>query len=221
MSRSFHGGNDERAKGRDRVNIGVLASGGGTDFQSIVDAVERGELGVTIAVLIYNKKEAFVRERAEKAGIPAVFVDHRKRTREEFEREMIGVLEVHKVELVVLAGFMRLLTPNFIETYEDRLINIHPALLPSFPGTHGQRDALEHGVKVSGCTVHFVDKNMDAGPIILQRAVPVLDDDTEWTLRDRILEEEHKILPLAIKLYSEGRLRVEGRKVRILQTERE
>lgn len=198
------------------MNIGVLASGGGTDFQSIVDAVERGELGVTIAVLIYNKKEAFVRERAEKAGIPAVFVDHRKRTREEFEREMVEVLERHKVELVVMAGFMRLLTPHFIEKYKDRLINIHPALLPSFPGTHGQRDALEHGVKVSGCTVHFVDKNMDAGPIILQRAVPVLDDDTEWTLRDRILEEEHKILPLAIKLYSEGRLRIEGRKVRIL-----
>ncbi len=198
------------------MNIGVLASGGGTDFQSIVDAVERGELGVTIAVLIYNKKEAFVRERAEKAGIPAVFVDHRKRTREEFEREMVEVLERHKVELVVMAGFMRLLTPYFIETYKNRLINIHPALLPSFPGTHGQRDALEHGVKVSGCTVHFVDKNMDAGPIILQRAVPVLDDDTEWTLRDRILEEEHKILPLAIKLYSEGRLRIEGRKVRIL-----
>ena len=152
-----------------------------------------------------------------KAGIPAVFVDHRKRDREEFEREMAGVLEDHGVELVVMAGFMRLLTPYFISTYRDRLINIHPALLPSFPGIHGQRDAFEYGVKISGCTVHFVDENMDAGPIILQRAVPVLDDDTEEDLKERILAEEHKVLPLAIKLYSEDRLRIEGGKVRILE----
>lgn len=198
------------------MNIGVLASGGGTDFQSIVDAVESGDLDVTISVLIYNKRKAYVRERAELAGIPAVFVDHRKREREEFEREMVGILDDHKVDLVVMAGFMRLLTPYFIATYRDRLINIHPALLPSFPGTHGQQDAYEYGVKISGCTVHFVDENMDAGPIILQRAVPVHDDDTEETMRDRILEEEHKILPLAIKLYLEGKLKIEGRKVRIL-----
>jgi phosphoribosylglycinamide formyltransferase 1 len=198
------------------MKIGVLASGGGTDFQSIVDAVGSGEVNVTIAVLIYNKKNAFVRERAEQAGIPAVFVDHRKREREDFEREMVAVLDRHDVELVVLAGFMRLLTPYFISTYWNRLINIHPALLPSFPGTHGQRDAFEYGVKISGCTVHFVDENMDSGPIILQRAVPVLDDDTEETLKDRILEQEHEILPLVVKLYSEGRLRIEDRKVRIL-----
>lgn len=199
------------------MRIGVLASGNGTDFQSIVDAVERKELHVDIAVLIYNKELAYVRERAEKAGIPAVFVDHRKKRREEFEREMETVLKGYRVELVVLAGFMRLLTPYFINAFRDRMINIHPALLPSFPGTHGQKDALDFGVKVSGCTVHFVDENMDAGPIIIQRCVPVLDDDTEETLGARILEEEHKVLPLAIKLYSEGRLKIEGRWVRILE----
>lgn len=199
------------------MNIGVIASGGGTDFQSIVDAVARGELDVNIAVLVYNKKDAYVRERAEMAGIPAVFIDHRKKKREDFEREIVAVLGSYEVELVVLAGFMRLLTPYFIHEYSNRLINIHPALLPSFPGTHAHRDALAHAVKVSGCTVHFVNEDMDSGPIILQRSVPVLDDDTEETLGARVLKEEHKILPLAIKLYAEGKLRIEGRKVYILE----
>lgn len=198
------------------MNIGVLASGTGTDFQSIVDAVDRKELDVTIAVLIYNKEEAYVMKRAEKAGIPAVFVDYRKKAREDFEREMEAVLRKYHVDLVVLAGFMRLLTPYFIQAFRNKIINIHPALLPSFPGIHGQRDALEYGVKVSGCTVHFVDENMDAGPIIFQRCVPVEDEDTVEKLGARILEEEHKVLPLAIKLYSEGRLKIEGRRVRIL-----
>ncbi len=197
------------------MNIGVLASGRGTDFQSIVDAVESGELDANIAVLIYNNKDAYVGERAEKAGIPAIFVDHRKKKREVFEREMVEVLRDHDVELVVLAGFMRRLTPYFIKEFRERIINIHPALLPSFPGTHSQRDALEYGVKVSGCTVHFVDENVDAGPIILQRCVPVLDNDTEETLAARILKEEHKVLPLVIKLYAGGRLRIEGGKVRV------
>ena len=198
------------------MNIGVLASGRGTDFQSIVDAVEAGELNVKIAVLVYNNPDAYVKVRAERAGIPAVFVDHRKKKREVFEREVVGVLKRYGVELVVLAGFMRLLTPYFISEFRNRIINIHPALLPSFPGTHAHRDALNYGVKVSGCTVHFVDEHMDAGPIIIQRCVPVLEDDTEDTLSARILEEEHKALPLAIRLYSEGRLRIEGRRVRIL-----
>jgi len=198
------------------VNIGVLASGRGTDFQSIVDAVEAGELNVKIAVLVYNNPDAYVKVRAERAGIPAVFVDHRKKKREVFEREVVGVLKRYGVELQVLAGFMRLLTPYFISEFRNRIINIHPALLPSFPGTHAHRDALNYGVKVSGCTVHFVDEHMDAGPIIIQRCVPVLEDDTEDTLSARILEEEHKALPLAIRLYSEGRLRIEGRRVRIL-----
>jgi len=198
------------------VNIGVLASGRGTDFQSIVDAVEAGELNVKIAVLVYNNPDAYVKVRAERAGIPAVFVDHRKKKREVFEREVVGVLKRYGVELVVLAGFMRLLTPYFISEFRNRIINIHPALLPSFPGTHAHRDALNYGVKVSGCTVHFVDEHMDAGPIIIQRCVPVFEDDTEDTLSARILEEEHKALPLAIRLYSEGRLRIEGRRVRIL-----
>ena len=198
------------------MNIGVLASGGGTDFQSMVDARDRGELPVTVAVLIYNRPEAHVRERARLADVPAVFVDHRHRERKEFEEEMIRALDRHGVELVVMAGFMRLLTPHFIHRYRNRLINIHPALLPSFPGTHAQRDALRYGVKVSGCTVHFVDENMDAGPIILQQAVQVLETDTEETLRERILAEEHLVLPRAIRLYAEGRLRIEGRRVRIL-----
>lgn len=201
----------------DNMNIGVIASGGGTDFQSIVDAVAHGELDVNIKVLIYNRKNAYVRERAEKAGIPAVFIDHRKKKREDFEREMVAVLGSYEVELVVLAGFMRLLTPYFIHEFSNRLINIHPALLPSFPGTHAHRDALEHAVKVSGCTVHFVNEEMDSGPIILQRSVPVFDDDTEESLGARVLVEEHKILPLAIKYYSEGKLRIEGRKVYILK----
>ncbi len=198
------------------MNIGVLASGRGTDFQSIVDAVEAGELNVKIAVLIYNNPDAYARVRAEKAGIPAVFVDYRKKKREVFEREVVEVLKRYGVELVVLAGFMRLLTPYFISEFRNRIINIHPALLPSFPGTHAHRDTLNYGVKVSGCTVHFVDEHMDAGPIIIQRCVPVLEDDTEESLAARILEEEHKALPLAIRLYSEGRLRIEGRKVRVL-----
>lgn len=197
------------------MRIGVLASGGGTDFQSIVDAVERGEVPVTIAVLIYNKQNAQVRERADRAGISAVFIDHRKRPREEFEREMAKELHNRKVELVVMAGFMRLLTPYFVREFKDRLINIHPALLPSFPGIRGQQDAFDYGVKVSGCTVHFVDENMDSGPIIMQRAVPVLQNDTVDSMKERILLEEHMVLPLAIKLYAEGKLRIEGRKVRI------
>jgi len=200
-----------------RINVGVLASGRGTDFQSLVDARDRGELDVTLAVLICNVPGAPVIERARKAGVPAVLIDHRPygKDRGAFEKEVVKVLRDHRVELVVFAGFMRLVSEYFVNEFPNRIINIHPSLLPAFPGTHGQRDALAFGVKVSGCTIHFVDTSVDGGPIILQKAVPVRDDDTEETLAARILEQEHVFLPLAVRLFAEGRLKVEGRRVRI------
>ncbi|MEW5759253.1 MAG: phosphoribosylglycinamide formyltransferase [Candidatus Thermoplasmatota archaeon] len=196
--------------------IGVLISGRGTNLQAIIDSIERGYLDAKIAVVISNKSNAYGLERARKHGIPNFFIDHRGKKRELFEDEIIEVLNKHNVQLIVLAGFMRILTPHFINAYRNRIINIHPALLPSFPGTHAQKDAIDWGVKVSGCTVHFVDENPDGGPIIVQRAVEVMEGDDENSLAERILKEEHKILPLAIKLFFEGRLRIEGRKVRIV-----
>lgn len=200
-----------------RINVGVLASGRGTDFQSLIDARDRGELDVNLAVLVCNVPGAPAVARAEKHKIPAVVIDHRKygKDREAFERDLVRVLRKYGVDLVVFAGFMRLVTPYLIGEFPNRIINIHPSLLPSFPGTHGQRDALEHGTKVSGCTIHFIDASVDGGPIILQKAVPVLEGDTEDTLAARILEQEHIFLPLAVRLFAEGRLRVEGRRVRI------
>ncbi len=199
-----------------KLRIGVLASGRGSNFQAIIDRVESGDLPVEIAVLVCNNPDAGAIERARRHGIPWKYIDHRGKPREEFEKEIIEVLDSHGVELVVLAGFMRILTPLFVNHYPNRIINIHPALLPSFPGTHAQKDALEYGVKVSGCTVHFVNTDVDGGPIIIQRCVPVLEDDTVETLAARILKEEHRALPEAIKLFAEGRLRVEGRRVKIL-----
>ncbi|MDG6220732.1 MAG: phosphoribosylglycinamide formyltransferase [Candidatus Thermoplasmatota archaeon] len=198
------------------LKVAVLASGRGSNFQALLDEKNSGELEVEFCVLVVNNKDAGAIGRAEANGIPWRFVDHRGKTREDFEKELIGVLDVFEPELVVLAGFMRILTPLFVEHYEGRLINIHPALLPSFPGTHGQLDALEHGVKVSGCTVHFVNTAVDGGPIILQRTVPVMEDDTVETLSARIIQQEHKALPEAVRLFAEKRLRLEGRRVRIL-----
>jgi len=196
-------------------NIAVLASGSGTDFQSIIDGVESGYIPGEIRVLICNKKDAFCMGRARNHGIPAVHIDHRKKRREDFEREMIEEIDKHDIKLVVLAGFMRMLSSFFVGTYKGRLINIHPALLPSFPGTHAHRDALAYGVKVSGCTIHFVDEEMDHGPVIYQKAVPVLDDDTEDTLGARVLAEEHKYLPMVVKYFLEDRITVENRRVLI------
>ena len=199
------------------VNVGVLASGRGTDFQSLVDAAGRGELDATIALLLCNVPDAPVVERAKRADVPAVVIDHRPfgKDREAWEREAVAALRNHKVDLVVLAGFMRLLTPYFIGQFRNRIINIHPSLLPSFPGAHAHRDALAYGVRVSGCTIHFVDETPDGGPIILQKAVPILPGDTEETLAARILEQEHVFLPLAVRLFAEGRLSIDGRDVRI------
>ncbi len=200
-----------------RTQVGVLASGRGTDFQSLVDARDRGELDVDLAVVVCNVPGAYVLERAKKAGVPGVVVDHRPfgKDREAFEREVVKVLQTHKVELVVFAGFMRIVSPFFVTAFPNRVINIHPSLLPAFPGAHAHRDVLAAGVKVSGCTIHFVDASVDGGPVILQKAVPVHDDDTEESLEARILEWEHRLLPLAVRLFAEGRLRVEGRRVRI------
>jgi phosphoribosylglycinamide formyltransferase-1 len=198
-----------------KARVAVLASGRGTDFQSIIDAKERSELDVEIVMLIVNNIDAKAIERAEKHRIPWKFIDHRGKSREDFEEEVIQTLEPLKVDLIVLAGFMRLVTPHLINRYPYRIINIHPALAPSFAGAHGHRDALRYGVKVSGCTIHFVDESVDGGPVILQKAVEVMDDDTEDTLSSRILEWEHIFLPLAVRLFSEGRLKVEGRRVRI------
>jgi phosphoribosylglycinamide formyltransferase-1 len=200
-----------------RMRIGILASGRGTDFQSLIDARDRGDLDVDLAVLICNVPGAPVIERAKRANVPAFVVDHRPygADRAGFEREVVKVLKEKRVDLVVHAGFMRIVTGYYIREFPNRIINIHPSLLPAFPGAHAQRDALVQGVKVSGCTIHFVDETVDGGPIILQKAVPVLDDDTEETLAARILEQEHVLLPLAVRLFAEGRLKVEGRRVRI------
>jgi phosphoribosylglycinamide formyltransferase-1 len=200
-----------------RLRVGVLASGRGTDFQSLVDARDRGDLAVDLAILICNVPGAPVLERAKKAGVPAVVVDHRPfgKDREGFDRDVVKALRERRTELVVFAGFMRLVTPYFLGQFPMRIMNIHPSLLPAFPGTHAQKDALEAGVKVTGCTIHFVDASVDGGPIILQKAVPIREDDTEETLAARILEQEHVFLPLAVRLFAEGRLRVEGRRVHI------
>lgn len=196
------------------LRIGVLASGRGTNLQAIIDAIEAGRLDAGIAVVVSDRTDAPALERARKHGAKALFINPRDFSdRESFDRGVAAVLAEHKVELVCLAGFMRILTSAFLAAFHDRVMNIHPALLPSFPGLHAQRRALEHGVKVSGATVHFVDEGVDSGPIILQVAVPVRDDDTEESLSERILAEEHKIYPKAIQLFAEGRLKIEGRRV--------
>jgi len=199
------------------IRVGVLASGRGTDFQSLVDARDRGELDVELALLICNVPGAPVIERAKSANVPVAVIDHRSfgSDRAAFEREVVRTLREKRVDLVVFAGFMRLVSPYFIGQFPMRILNIHPSLLPAFPGAHAHRDALAAGVKISGCTIHFVDASVDGGPIVLQKAVPVLDDDTEETLAARILEQEHVFLPLAVRLFAEGRLKVEARRVKI------
>ncbi|NPV03341.1 MAG: phosphoribosylglycinamide formyltransferase [Syntrophaceae bacterium] len=199
------------------VNLGVLVSGSGSNLQSIIDNIEKGTLPARIAIVVSNNPGAFALERARKHGIAAAVIEHAGfADREAYDRRVVETLQAHGVELVVLAGFMRVLSPLFLRAFPMRVMNIHPALLPSFPGTHGQKKALDYGVKFSGCTVHFADEGVDTGPVIIQAVVPVYDADTEDTLSRRILKEEHRIYPQAIRLYAEGKLRVEGRKVRIL-----
>ncbi|HXF74659.1 MAG TPA: phosphoribosylglycinamide formyltransferase [Methylomirabilota bacterium] len=198
------------------VSIAVLISGGGTNLQAIIDAIEAGRLDAKIELVLSNRADAYGLERAKKHGLATEVLDHKRYpSREAYDQAAVERLRGRGVELVALAGFMRLLSPVFVKAYSNRIMNIHPALLPSFPGLHVQKKAVEHGVRFSGCTVHFVNEECDEGPIIIQAVVPVLPDDTEETLAARILKQEHRIYPRAIQLYAEGRLKVVGRRVLI------
>jgi phosphoribosylglycinamide formyltransferase-1 len=199
-----------------RLGIGVLVSGSGSNLQSIIDHIEKGQIQAEIRVVISNNPDAYALERAKKHRIPSVVVRHQDYPeREDFDNRMIESLKSFGTDLVVMAGFMRVLTPLFLKAFPMKVINIHPAILPSFQGLHGQQKAFEYGVKFSGCTVHFADEGVDTGPIIIQAVVPVYDTDTVETLAERILKEEHRIYPQAIQWYAEGRLEVAGRKVRV------
>ena len=198
------------------INIGVLVSGRGTNLQAIIEAIEEGKIEGEIKVVISDHPNACALKRAQQYLIDTRYIDFKEfKNREEYDKEIIKTLKEKKIELVVLAGYMRILSTYFIRTYKNKIMNIHPALLPSFPGLHSQKQAVEYGVKVSGCTVHFVDEGIDSGPIILQKAVEVSEDDTEESLTEKILNEEHQIYPRAIQLFCEGRLVIKGRKVLI------
>jgi len=198
----------------ERLRVGVLASGRGSNFDALASAVEMGRVPAVIAALVSDRATAGALEIARRRGIEALHVDPGQYPgREAHEKAVIAALEERGVELVCLAGYMRILGASFVTHFAGRLLNIHPSLLPAFPGLHAQRQALAHGVKIAGATVHFVDEGMDTGPIVLQAAVPVLPADTEETLSARILAEEHRIYPEAVRLFAEGRLRIEGRRV--------
>jgi phosphoribosylglycinamide formyltransferase-1 len=202
-----------------KIRIGVLVSGRGSNLQALIDSVKAGRLDAQIAVVLSDVENAFALERARSAGIEARYIDPgpaRSRLSDKAEAEIASTLEGAGVDLVALAGFMRILSPDLVRRFKYRMMNIHPSLLPSFPGLHVQRQALDYGVKFSGCTVHFVDEGVDSGPIIIQAAVPVLDADTEEALAERILREEHRIYTEAIRLFAEGRLKIEGRRVTVL-----
>ena len=196
--------------------LGVLISGSGSNLQSIIDQIENGFLPARIKLVASNNPHAFGLTRAKKHGIPIAALNHLDYScREDFDRELIRMFQEAEVDLIVLAGFMRILSTSFLQAFPEKVINIHPALLPAFPGTHVQQKALEYGVKFSGCTVHFVDDGVDTGSIIIQAAVPVHADDTAETLAARILAEEHKIYPQAIRYFAEGRVMKNGRHVEI------
>ncbi len=196
------------------VPIGVLISGSGTNLQSIIDAIAAKKLDAKIEVVLSNKADAYGLVRAQNHGIRTEVLDHKAfASREAYDQAVVDLLRARGVELVVLAGFMRLLSSVFVKAYSNRIMNIHPALLPSFPGLQVQKKALDHGVRFAGCTVHFVNEDCDEGPIIIQAVVPVFPDDSEEQLAARILKQEHRIYPRAIQLYAEGRLHVVGRRV--------
>jgi phosphoribosylglycinamide formyltransferase-1 len=200
------------------LRVAVLASGRGSNLQAIIDAIEAGQVQATIVAVISNKKDAVALERARKHGLPDLFVDPkpfsgRPDSREAYDRILLEVLENHHVELVLLAGYMKIVTGLLVNAYANRMMNIHPSLLPSFPGLDVQKKAIDWGCKLAGCTVHFVTEGVDEGPIIMQAAVPILDDDTSETLAARILVQEHKIYPRAVQLFADGRLQVDGRRV--------
>lgn len=196
------------------LTLGVLASGRGSNFQSIIDNIKSGFIKARIAVLITDNPDAYAIERAKNHGIETLIIQPNEfSNKDSYYSHIANVLKNKGVELVVLAGFMRVVGRALIKEFPNKIINIHPALLPSFPGLHGQKQAADYGVKISGCTVHFVDADVDTGPIIIQAAVPVYEDDTEDSLSERILKQEHKVFPFVIKLFSEGRIVVNGRKV--------
>ena len=194
-----------------KKNIAIFVSGNGTNLQAIIDANIKS---AKIAVVVCNKPEAYAVKRAEKNKIPVEIVNHKDfNDRKAFEEEIIRRIKKYRIDFVVLAGFMRILSPYFVGYFKNKIINIHPALLPSFPGVNSAKQALDYGVKIVGCTVHFIDEGVDTGPIILQASVTVADDDTEETLLEKIHKEEHRIFPEAVKLFCEERLKIEGRKV--------
>src|SRR6266481_2652698 len=197
-----------------KKRIGVLLSGRGSNFEALADSVAAGRIpNAEIAIVISNREGAPGIQRAESRGIRTRVIPSKGLEREAYDRQVVAVLNEHKVDLICLAGYMRLLSPYFVAAFPNRILNIHPSLLPSFPGLESQRQALEYGVKFAGCTVHFVDENLDAGPIVLQATVPVRDDDTEETLSSRILKEEHRIYTEAVRIVLAGNYRIAGRRV--------
>jgi phosphoribosylglycinamide formyltransferase-1 len=201
-----------------KVKLGVLVSGRGSNLQAIIDNIEKGLLPAEIVIVISDQPDAYSLERARKHNIPALHMSAKgyRGKRDEYDALLVTEFQKNNVALVCLAGFMRIITPTLIKAYPNRILNIHPALLPAFPGLHVQKAALDHGVKFSGCTVHFVDEGMDTGPIIIQAVVPVLANDTVDSLSERILKQEHKIYSRAINLYAEGRLKIDGRRVLVI-----
>jgi phosphoribosylglycinamide formyltransferase-1 len=198
----------------DPLRVGVLASGRGSNLQAILDAARRPAFPARVAVVVSDREGAPALGRASSHGVPAVFLNPKDAADGDAYDAAVGrVLEEHRVGLVCLAGFMRILGPGFVRVWRGRLMNVHPALLPAFPGLHAQRQALEYGVKITGATIHFVDEGLDTGPIILQSSVPVEPGDTEAALAGRILAEEHRLYPEAVRLFAEGRLRIVGRRV--------
>jgi len=204
-----------------KKRIGVLISGRGSNFEALAESVARGRIpNAEIAIVVSNRDDAPGLEIARVRGISARAIPSKGLEREAYDRLVVAALLEKNVDLVCLAGYMRLLSPYFVNAFPGRILNIHPSLLPAFPGLESQRQALEHGAKFSGCTVHFVDENLDAGPILLQAVVPIEDNDTPETMAARILGEEHRIYSEAVRLVLEGRVRIEGRRVRILPVER-
>jgi len=198
------------------VNIAVFCSGNGSNFQAIADSVKNGGIKANIALMVCDNPSAYALERAKKEGINSLVIERKSfKTKDEYEAEIIKNLEKENIELICLAGYMRIVSPSLVQRYSNKILNIHPALLPSFKGTQGIKDALDYGVKLSGVTVHFVNDKMDQGPIILQEALEIKDDDTEKSLAERIHQIEHKLYPQAVRLFVEGRLGIEGRKVKI------
>jgi len=197
-----------------KKRIGVLLSGRGSNFVALADSITAGRIpNAEIAIVVSNREGAPGIDKAKERGIPTKVIPSKGLEREAYDRQVVAVLNEHKTDLICLAGYMRLLSPYFVASFPNRILNIHPSLLPSFPGLESQRQALEYGVKFAGCTVHFVDENLDAGPIVLQAAIPVRDDDTEATLSERILAEEHRIYSEAVKIVLDGKYKIAGRRV--------